>query len=89
MWDQMSYPLPNFNGAVIKYKSAIALSEVKRGATYCGYGILKRTIADEMWIGMRSIPSACRERFPRHRIQRIQLVSDPSMHHGTCVTRVP
>ena len=31
----------------------------------------------------------CRERFPRHRFQRKPLVSDPSMHHGTCVTHVP
>ena len=31
----------------------------------------------------------CRERFPRHRRQRKPLVSDPSMHHGTCVTHVP
>ena len=27
--------------------------------------------------------------FPRHRLQRKPLVSDPGMHHGTCVTRVP
>ena len=31
----------------------------------------------------------CRERFPRHRLQRKPLVSDPSMHHGTCVMHVP
>ena len=31
----------------------------------------------------------CRERFPRHRCQRKLLVSDPDMHHGTCVTHVP
>ena len=30
----------------------------------------------------------CRERFPRHRLQRKPL-SDPGMHHGTCVTYVP
>ena len=30
-----------------------------------------------------------RERFPRHRLQRKPLVSDPSMHHYTCVTHVP
>ena len=29
-----------------------------------------------------------RERFPRHRLQRKPLVSDPGMHHGTCVTHV-
>ena len=31
----------------------------------------------------------CRERFPRHRLQRKPLLSDPGMHHGTCVTHVP
>ena len=30
----------------------------------------------------------CRERFPRQRLQRKPLVSDPGMHHGTCVTYV-
>ena len=28
-------------------------------------------------------------RFSRHWLQRKPLVSDPSMHHGTCVTHVP
>ena len=27
--------------------------------------------------------------FSRHRLQRKPLVSDPGMHHGTCVTHVP
>ena len=31
----------------------------------------------------------CRERFPRHRVQRKRLVSYPGMHRGTCVTHVP
>ena len=31
----------------------------------------------------------CRERFPRHRLHRKPLVSDPGMHLGTCVTHVP
>ena len=31
----------------------------------------------------------CRERFPRHRLQRKPQVSDPGMHHSTCVTHVP
>ena len=30
----------------------------------------------------------CRERSPRRRFQRKPLVSDPGMHHGTCVTHV-
>ena len=31
----------------------------------------------------------CREGFPHHRLKRKPLVSDPVMHHGTCVTHVP
>ena len=31
----------------------------------------------------------CRERFPCHWLQRKPLVSDPDMHHGTCVTHMP
>ena len=31
----------------------------------------------------------CRERFYRHRLQRKPLISDPDMHHLTCVTHVP
>ena len=31
----------------------------------------------------------CRGRFPRPRLQRKPLVSDPGIHHGTCVTHVP
>ena len=31
----------------------------------------------------------CWECFPHHRLQRKPLVSNPSMHHGTCVTHVP
>ena len=31
----------------------------------------------------------CRERFPRHRLQRNPLVSDPGMPHDTCVMHVP
>ena len=38
------------------------------------------------WLRMRR---ECRGRFPRHWLQRKLLVSDPSMHHGTCVTHVP
>ena len=31
------------------------------------------------------VQRGCRERFPRHRLQRKPLVSDLDMHHGTCV----
>ena len=35
------------------------------------------------------MPQECLERFPRHQFQRKPVVSDPGMHHGTCVTHVP
>ena len=38
--------------------------------------------------GLR-MPRGYRDRFPGHRPQRTPLVSDPGMHHGTCVTHVP
>ena len=31
----------------------------------------------------------CRERVPRHQLNRKPLVSDPGMHHGTYLTHVP
>ena len=31
----------------------------------------------------------CRERFPRHRLQRKRPVSNPGVHHDTCDTHVP
>ena len=34
-------------------------------------------------------PQECRKRFPHHRLQEKQLISNGGMHHGTCVTHVP
>ena len=31
----------------------------------------------------------CQERFSCHRLQMKSVISDPDMHHGTCVTHVP
>ena len=31
----------------------------------------------------------CWEHFPRHRLQRKPLISDPGMNHGTCATPMP
>ena len=45
-------------------------------------------LPDTQNCGLR-IRQECRERFPRHRLQRKPLVNDPGMHHGTCVTHVP
>ena len=45
-------------------------------------------LPDMLSCGLR-VCLECRERLPRRRLQRKPLVSDPSMHHGTCVTHVP
>ena len=50
----------------------------------CGMGLLPDT-----WSCGLRMRRECSERFPRHRLQRKPPVSDPGMHHGTCVTHVP
>ena len=50
----------------------------------CSMGLLPDTYN----CGLR-MRRECRERFPRHRLQRKPPVSDPNMHHGTCFTYVP
>ena len=45
-------------------------------------------LLDMLNYGLR-IRWECRERFPTRRLQRKSIVSDPGMHHGTCVTHVP
>ena len=49
-----------------------------------GHGPLTRYL----YYGLR-MRRECRERFPRHRLRRKPIVSDPGVHHGTCVTHVP
>ena len=43
----------------------------------------------DTWNCVLRMRRECRERFPRHRLQKKPLVSDPDMHHATCVTHVP
>ena len=45
-------------------------------------------IPDTQNCGLR-MRRECREHYPHHRLQRKPLVSNPSMHHGSCVTHVP
>ena len=45
-------------------------------------------LPDTWYCGLR-IRRECWEGFPCHRLQRKPLVSDPIMHHGSCVTHVP
>ena len=45
-------------------------------------------LPDTLSCGLR-MRRECRERFPRHRLQREPPVSDPGTHHGTCVKHEP
>ena len=45
-------------------------------------------VAMYRYMGLR-MRRECREHFPRHRLQRKLLVSDPDMYYGTCITYVP
>ena len=74
----------------LKYEYFIAFCALKYSAgydvsnsskTWTSYQIRKNG-----GLGMRR---ECREYYPRHRLQWKPLVSDPSMHHDTCVTHVP
>ena len=56
----------------------------QHGHAMTGMGLLP----DTQNCGLRMCRE-CRERFPHHQHQRKPLVSDPGMHHGTCVTHVP
>ena len=74
-----------------------------RGFTVMGFGILKPVVTDtsvkrEMypWASYqihKIAGCACAGNagnvFPGRRFKRKPLVSDPGMHHGTCVTHVP
>ena len=52
------------------------------------YILLMGLLPDTYNCGLR-MRRECRERNPRHRLKREPLVSEPSMHHGTCVTHMP
>ena len=47
-----------------------------------------RLLPETLNCGLR-MRRECRERFPRRRIQKKLLVSDPAMYHGMCVRQVP
>ena len=67
----------NFEYDIIGSRMAYPISQK------VGMGLLK----DTQNCGLR-IRRECRERFPRHRLQRKPLVSDLGMHRGTCATHM-
>ena len=90
--------LSNWNGSCGRTracKTSISLRWIS-----CGYPILQQRLHQPThrvpWASyqIRKIAGcACAGNagnvFPRRRFQRKLLVSDPGMHHGTCVTHVP
>ena len=68
-----------------KYTEIFEYEFIKTNIPYkCDMGLLP----DTQNCGLR-MRQECRERFPRQRVQRKPRVSDPDMHHGTCLTHVP
>ena len=59
-----------------------------RGQYFSGHVVDIGLLPDTQNYGLRMC-RVCRERFPRHWLQRKPLVSGPDMHYGTCVTHVP
>ena len=54
-------------------------------SSYLEHGPLTRCV--KLWFAYAR--RECREHFPNRWLQRKTLVSDPGMHHGTCVTHMP
>ena len=57
-------------------------------ARFCHLTLAMGLLPDMLNCGL-PLHGKCRERFPRLRLQRKPLVSDPGMYHGTCVTHLP
>ena len=66
------------------FRISMETSQVIRARTCVYMGLL----SDKENCGLR-MRRECRERFPRHLLQRKLLISNPGVHHGTCVTHVP
>ena len=87
VWDKITYPFPNFNGE--------AYTHPWSGSWFIQV-MACRLLGIKPWTSyqIRKIAGcACAGKagdvFPRRRFKRKPLVSDPGMHHGTCVTHVP
>ena len=72
------------------YHSKISLglkSLIWLGSWFRGWDPPMGLLPDAQNCGLR-MRRVCRERFPRHRLQRKPPICDLGMHHGTCVTLV-
>ena len=68
LWCQKRVPATGIRNCIPQYSV---------GCIYFSMGLLPD--AQNCWLHMRP---QCQEHFPRHRLQRKPLVSDPGMHHG-------
>ena len=74
---------PHYNGIMLLSASSTSCPDYSTTEL-----ILMDLLPDTQHWGL-CMRRVCRECFPRHRLQRKPLISDPGMHHGTCVTYVP
>ena len=90
---QRSFKWKNIDTIVIyciiltKISTLILLGWFERFCLHCGHNLKRCSpmgLSADTW---NCVLRMRRERFPRH--QRKPLVSNPGMHHGTCVTHAP
>ena len=83
-WDVIFYPCLKYL-ALLSVFSAATIHSNRDLHTLCD----KMGLFPDMLNCGLCMSWECRERSPHHRLQKELLVSDPGMHHGTCVTHVP
>ena len=92
-WKHPSQVFPNFISRYIpNYFADWSIHFSEQSVNYSSWcqetnSLCMGLLPDTQTCGLR-MRRECRERFPRHQFQRKPLVSDPGMHHGTCVTHV-
>ena len=64
---------------------SVVVSHITDSVSGFPYGPLTRFVQ----LRVAHAPGMLRNVFPCHRLQRKPLISNPGMHHGTCVTHVP
>ena len=94
-WTNAKFLLVRLSGSYLgEISQGTILYNEFENCTYLNYCHISQVpmsmgLLPDTWNCGSSMLRECRERFPRHRLQRKPLVSDPGMHDGTWVTHVP
>ena len=92
MWQTsclLSFMMIEINRNPLKILLFCLYDKAAKNGWQCIVEIIGSQVLPDTWnCGLR-MRRECWEHFPRHRLQRKPLVSNPCMHHGTYVTHVP